>query len=205
MYCKHKNVQRLLHTHTHTHTHTHAHTHEGGDIDYMQIWRDEFLRLAWKKIPPLYNRTSWLGVNHQLIYLKEDVDAEWRTSYGNEFHCVGPVKEKARCPKVLVFVKGRQKDFVSEMEEFVWMDGTQSRVQKDRLGNFELKNCNTGLRLYTGFLRLLVASDVSEGGVWCVHACELWKQVWLQNFGTLGDCQEDVLENLIEENYNSQV
>ena len=24
-----------------------------------------------------------------------------------------------------------------------------------------------------GILRLLVASEVSEGGVWCVHACEL--------------------------------
>ena len=60
-------------THTYTHTHTHARTHErtnartnartqarahtggaaaggGGGIKYIQIWRDEFLRLAWKKM-----------------------------------------------------------------------------------------------------------------------------------------------------------
>ena len=30
-------------------------------------------------------------------------------------------------------------------------------------------------------------------------------KVWMQNFGPLGDSQENVLENLIEENYNSQV
>ena len=30
-------------------------------------------------------------------------------------------------------------------------------------------------------------------------------KVWLQNFGPFGVCQEDVLENLIEENYSSQV
>ena len=36
-------------------------------------------------------------------------------SYGNEFHCVGPVKEKACCPKVFVFVKGMRKVLVSEM------------------------------------------------------------------------------------------
>ena len=46
--------------------------------------------------------------------LKEDVDAEWQTSYGNGFHCVGPVKEKARCPEVFVFVKGMRKVLVSE-------------------------------------------------------------------------------------------
>ena len=38
------------------------------------------------------------------------------TSYGNKFHSVRPVKEKARCPKVFVFVKGVQKVLVSEME-----------------------------------------------------------------------------------------
>ena len=51
---------------------------------------------------------------------------------------------------------------------------------------------------------LLVASEVSEGGVWCVCAWELWRQVWLLNFGPFGVCQ-DVLENLIEENYSSKV
>ena len=28
-------------------------------------------------------------------------------------------------------------------------------------------------------------------------------EVWLQNFGPIGVCQEDVLENLIGENYKS--
>ena len=57
--------------------------------------------------------------------------------------------------------------------EVVWMDGRQSGVQKDRLGNFQSKNCNTELRLCTGFLRLLVASEASDGGVWkcsCLRA-----------------------------------
>ena len=30
---------------------------------------------------------------------------------------MGPVKEKARCPKVFVFVKGMRKVLVSEMEQ----------------------------------------------------------------------------------------
>ena len=68
---------------------------EGGGINYMQILK----RWVFKDC------------------LKEDVDAEWRTSYGNELHCVGPVKEKACCPKVFVFVKGTWKVLVSEMEQ----------------------------------------------------------------------------------------
>ena len=71
----------------------------------------------------------------------------------------------------------------------VWMDGRQSGVQKDRLGNFQWKNFSMELWLYTGLLRLLVASEVSEGRVWCVCACELWGQVWLQKFWSLsGRC-----------------
>ena len=31
-------------------THTHRWSWGGGVINYMQIWRDEFLRLAWKKL-----------------------------------------------------------------------------------------------------------------------------------------------------------
>ena len=45
----------ISHARAHTHTHTHApppptHTQVGWGwgINYMQIWRDEFLRLAWK-------------------------------------------------------------------------------------------------------------------------------------------------------------
>ena len=45
-----KMYSRILHTHVHTHTHTGG-VGVGG-INYMQIWRDEFLRLAWKKIFP---------------------------------------------------------------------------------------------------------------------------------------------------------
>ena len=76
------------------------------------------------------------------------------------------------------------------------MDGRQSGVQKDRLGNFQWKNCSTELWLYAAFLRLLVASEVCEGGVWCVCACELWRQVWLQNFEPFAVCQEDAFLSL---------
>ena len=56
----------------------------------------------------------------------------------NEFHSVGPVKEKAPCPKVFVFVKGMRKVLVSEMEPTLsgWTVDMQSGVQKERLGNF---------------------------------------------------------------------
>ena len=43
--------------------------------------------------------------------------------------------------------------------------GRQSRVQKDRLGNFQRKNCSAELSSCTGFLRPLVANEVSERGV----------------------------------------
>ena len=75
--CKYKNaVQRdIAHRHTHTHTHWHSHTHThthwhkrvhththglggGGGINYMQIWRDKFLRLAWKKMLMLTRKSS---------------------------------------------------------------------------------------------------------------------------------------------------
>ena len=67
--------------------------------------------------------------------------------------------------------------------------------QKFRKIDFQWKNCSTELRLYsiksqlcattlslkvssiTGFLRLIVGSEISEAGVYCVHACELWRQV----------------------------
>ena len=68
-----------MHTHTHAHPHTCTPTHmctsthnwERWLFNYMQSWRDVLRRLAWKK----------------------NVDAEWQTSYGNEFYCVSPVKE----------------------------------------------------------------------------------------------------------------
>ena len=168
-----------------THTHAHSLTHRlgGGGINYMQIWRDEFLRLAWKKMLTL----------------------------SDEHHTVtsstlsGPWKKKLVVQRSLFLWKVCGRFWCQKWSEVVWMDGRQSGVQKDRLGNFQWKNYSTELRLYTGFLRLLVASEVSEGGVWCVRAWELWRQVWLPNFGPFGVCQEDVSENLIEENYSSQV
>ena len=111
------------------------------------------------------------------------------------------MKEKARCPKVFVFVKVCGRFWCQKWSKVVWMDGRQSGVQKDRLGNFHWKNFSIELWLYTGLLRLLIASEVSEGRVWCVRACELWGQVWLQKFWPFGVCQEDVLENLMEENW----
>ena len=38
-----------------------------------------------------------------------------------------------------------------------------------------------------------------------VFALASFEDVWLQNFGPFGVSQEDVLENLIEENYSNQV
>ena len=35
--------------------------------------------------------------------MNEEADWEWRTSYGNEFHCVGPVNEKDLRQHDLVF------------------------------------------------------------------------------------------------------
>ena len=49
------------------------------------------------------------------------------------------------------------------------MDNRQSGVQKDTLGNFQWKNCSTELQLCTGFLTLLVASEVCKMNV-AAHA-----------------------------------
>ena len=55
-------------------------------------------------------------------FLKEDEDGKWRTSCGNEFHCLGPVKEKGRSPKVFVFIRGTRKVLVSDAERS-YLDG----------------------------------------------------------------------------------
>ena len=172
-------------TNTHSLTHSNTHTHTGGAGGYyMQIWRDEFLRLAWKKMLILSDK-------HHTVMSST---------------LSGPWKKKLVVQRSLFLWKVSRRFWCQKWSEVVWMDGRQSGVQKDRLGNFQWKNCSTELQLYTGFLRLLVASEVSEGGVWCVRAWELWRQVWLPNFGPFGVCQ-NVLENLnlIEENYSSQV
>ena len=111
----------------------------------------------------------------------------------------GPWKKKLVVQRSLFLWKVCGRFWCQKWSEVVWMDGRQSGVQKDRLGNFQWKNCSTELQLYTGFLRLLVASEVSEGGVWCVCAWELWRQVWLPNFGPFGVCQEDVLRSCKKE------
>ena len=95
----------------------------------------------------------------------------------------GPWKKKLVVQRSLFLWKVCGMFWCQKWSEVVWMDGRQSGVQKDRLGNFQWKNCSTELRLYTGFLRLLVASEVSEGGVWYVRAWELWRQVWLPTCG----------------------
>ena len=148
----------------------------------MHIWRDEFLRLAWKK----------------MLMLSDERHTVMSSTVS------GPWKKKLVVQRSLFLWKICGRFCCQKWSEIVCVDGRQSGVQKDRLGNFQWKNCSTELRLYTGFVRLLVASEVSKGDVWCVRACELWRQVWLQNFGPFGVCQEDVLENLIEENYSNQ-
>ena len=87
-----KMYSRILHTHTHTHTHRLGGGEEG--IYYMQIWRDEFLRLVWTKM-------LMLSDEHHTV---------------TSSTVSGPVKEKAHCPKVFVFVKAIWRVLVSEME-----------------------------------------------------------------------------------------
>ena len=70
--------------------------------------------------------------------------------------------------------------------EVAWMNGRQEFRKIDWVTFSE--RIVTELRLCTGFLRLLVASEASEGGFGSVHACERLKQVWLPNFGV---CQEE--------------
>ena len=64
------------------------------------------------------------------------------------------------------------------------MDSKQSKVQTDRVGKFQRKNCGTGLRFYTGFLSGLGASGVflQKGfGVFLLPSL-------LQNFGPFVVC-----------------
>ena len=84
----------------------------------------------------------------------------------------GPMKEKAHCPKVFVFVKAIWRVLVSEMERSC-LDDSLEFIKIDCVTFSErivAQSCNIQ---DNGILRLLVASEVSEGGVWCVHACEL--------------------------------
>ena len=141
-----------------------THTHTGGGINYMQIWRDEFLRLAWKK----------------MLILRDEHHTVTCSTVS------GPWKKKLVVQRSLFLSKVCRRFWCQKWTKVVWMDGRQSGVQKDRLGNFQWKNCSTELRLYTGFLRLLVASEVSEGGVWCVRACELCEYIRLADGGVTG-------------------
>ena len=50
----------------------------------------------------------------------------------------------------------------------------QWRVQRDRLDDFPWKNC----WFCAGFLRWLENSDISERGVWYVHAYQHWRLKW---------------------------
>ena len=87
---------------------------------------------------------------------------------------LGPWKKKLVVQRSLFLWKVCGRFWCQKWSEIVWMDSRQSEVQKDRLGNFQWKNCSTELRLYTRFLRLLVASGVSEGEV-CVSP--MWMEV----------------------------
>ena len=76
MHCKYKKVQRDI-AHTHTHTHRGG---GGGGVLYADLKRWVFKAC-----------------------LKEDVDTESRTSYGNEFHSVGARERKSSLSKGLCF------------------------------------------------------------------------------------------------------
>ena len=98
--------------------------------------------------------------------MKEDVDTELRTSYGNEFHCVGPVKEKARCPKGLCFCERYAEG--SGVRNGAKLSGWTVDSQEFRkidCVSFNERIVAQSCDIFTGFLRLLVASEVSEGGV----------------------------------------
>jgi len=121
---------------------------------------------------------------------------EWQTSCMVISSLCQAHDRKKKSPKVFVFVKGMQKAFsvlCQKCSEVVPINSRQSRVQRHRLDNFQWRNCSMELQFCTGF------SEVSDGVVWCVHAFELWRQVWLQKFVPFRVCQEDVLRNLIEE------
>ena len=141
-------TQKCMRYCTRTHTHTRVHAHTGGVgwgwgewlINYMQIWRDEFLRLTWKILILSDKHHTVTGSNVLGPWKKKLIVQSFLFSW--QFSC-------------------------QKWSKVVWMDGTQSRAQKDRVSNFQRKNCSTELRLDTGFLRLLVASKVSKtkGGV----------------------------------------
>ena len=113
-------------------------------------------------------------------------------------------KEKLVLQTFFFCVRGMWKVFVSKIERGCRMDSKLSKVQTNRAGKFQRKNCSTGLRFCTEFLRGLVASGVFEEGVWCVLACVFWRQVLLQNFWP-AVCWEVDLDSLIAENDGSQV
>ena len=72
------------------------------------------------------------------------------------------MKEKARCPKVCFCERYAEGSGVRNGAK---LSGWMVDSQEFRKIDWVRKNCSTELELYTGFLRLLVASEVSEGGV----------------------------------------
>ena len=150
----------------------------------MQIWRDEFLRLVSKKM-------LMLSDEHHTV-MSSTVSGPWR-------------KEKYKklvVQRSLFLWKAPGKVLCQKWSEAVLMDGTG--VQKNRVGIFQWKNCSTDLRPYTGFLGLLAASEAFEGGfdVLMLASFEDKSGCRILDFGV---CQEDVLENLMEEKYSCQV
>ena len=94
----HTHTHTLTHTHTHhttphTYTDTHTHTQSEGGSCCLVICGYEKIVLS--------------------TFLTVDEDG---TSCDNEFHCLGPVKEKDRSLKVFVFVRGTRKVLVSDAE-----------------------------------------------------------------------------------------
>ena len=98
-----------------------THTHTGGGINYMQIWRDECLRLAWKK----------------MLILRDEHHTVTCSTVS------GPWKKKHVVQRSLFLWKVCGRFWCQKWSEVVWMDGRQSGVQKDRLGNFQWNNCST--------------------------------------------------------------
>ena len=109
----HTSTHTRTHARTHARTHTHTHTGVGGVwlINYMQIWRDEFLRLAWKKM-------LMLGDKHHTV-MSSTVSGPW--------------KKKLVVQRSLFLWKVCGMFWCQKWSEVVWMDGRQPGVQKDRL------------------------------------------------------------------------
>ena len=123
----HSHTQIYMHAHAITHTHTHAdtraHTHmwERGMFTHMQIWKDKFSVLSQKKV-------RMVSDGHHMA-ISSIVSGLW--------------KKKLVLQKFLFLWEECGRFSCLRQSEIVWMDSKQSKVETDRLGKFQRKNCSS--------------------------------------------------------------